>query len=275
MKTILISTDFSSAAKNAADYAAQLSRTTGSPLVLFHAWSIPALSAESLTIPVTVEDLEQITTEALLEEAGRLEKTWGVKAEQVQKAGFASDEIEICAAEKEAGIVVMGMAHREKIEQVFGSVATSVLHRSKFPALIIPEHVSFSPPKTFLFATDLQSQSDWHELDMLAEVAAHLQVGIHILNAVQEKHPVEANQSSLGIQLEQRLKEFPHSWHFPTDGDVVHAITQTAKEIEADWIAIVPHKRSWFKQLFHHSVSSELAFNANCPILALPEGKAK
>jgi len=86
-----------------------------------------------------------------------------------------------------------------------------------------------------------------------------------------EEHAALVEESRQGIKLEERLKNVPHSWHFPSDGDVVHAISKTAKEISADWIAIVPHKRPWLKQLFHHSISNELAYNSNYPVLTLPE----
>lgn len=271
MKSIIISTDFSPAAKNAADYAAQLSKNLDCSLVLFHAWSVPPLSAESLAVPVTIADLEQSTIMALHEEAGRLKKLWGVHVIVKENAGFAADEIGVCAEENQAGLVVMGMSHRNKLGRVLGSVATSFLHKNKFATLIIPEQINYSAPKTLLFATDLNTKRDWHEFDLLEELAGHWHAGIHILNAVAEEQMAEVNQSRDGIKLEQRLKNVPHSWHFPNDGDVVHAISKTAKEISADWIAVVPHRLSWFQQLFHHSISNELTFNSDYPVLALPE----
>jgi nucleotide-binding universal stress UspA family protein len=272
MKTIVIATDFSAAAKNAADYAAQFSKDTGALLVLFHCWTIPLLSSESFAVPITVNDLENVAAHSLREEAQRLQKAWGIMPEQKHKAGFAAEEIVTCAEENKAEMVIMGMSHRAKIERVFGSVATSFLHQNKFPALIVPEHVAYKRPKVLLFATDLQTKKDWKEFDLLSELASHFLAGIHILNAVQEEHLAEVNQSRSGIKLEQRLKDVPHFWHFPMDGDVVHAISKTAKEISADWIAVVPHQLPWFRQLFHHSVSSEIAFNSDYAVLALPEG---
>ena len=60
MKTIFVATDFSDAALNATDYAAQLSKTTGSRLVIFHTWALPALSEGAVVIPTIMADIEKV-----------------------------------------------------------------------------------------------------------------------------------------------------------------------------------------------------------------------
>ncbi len=275
MKTILITTDFSESAKNAADYAAQLSKITSSPLILFHSWSIPVMSSESFSVPISLDELEKSALYTLHTEAKRLQKKWGVHVETEQKPGFASEEIANCARENKVGLIIMGMEHRNKIGRVLGSVSTSLLHQNEFPILIVPSNIAYSRPHIFLFATDLHSKSEWQEFDLLADLATHFHAGLHILNAVEKEYAGNVSESQLGIRLEERLKNFSHTWHFPSDGDVVHAISKTAKEVSADWIAVVPHQLPWFKNLFHHSISSELTYSSNCPILALPERSVK
>jgi nucleotide-binding universal stress UspA family protein len=274
MKPILIATDFSSAAQNAADYAVQLSKITASPIFLFHAWSLPVMSSETLIMPVTMEEIEKSQITALNEEAKRLKKKFGVKAEIIQRAGFASDEIVDCAAEIKAGMVVLGTQHKNKIGRILGSVATTFIHKNKIPALLVPENSSFSKPSVFLFATDLHISPEWKELDLLSEMATEMKATIHILNAVQENQLANVEESVAGIRLEGHLKNIPHSWHFPDDGDVVESIVKTGKEISADWIAVIPHRLSWVKQLFHKSIANRLAFETDYPILALPEQQA-
>ncbi len=271
MKTILIATDFSPTAKNAADYAAQLSKTTSSSLVLFHSFSLPPMAGDTIVLPISIDELEGGSNLALNQEAKRLQKLWKVKVEVKQKMGFASDEIGICARECSAQLVVLGMQPQNKINRFLGNVTTSFLHKNQFPTLIIPENVPYKHPSIFLFATDLHSEVNLMGFNVLIELVGNFGGGIHVLNVVREKQIVNAAESRVGIILEEQFKNFPHHWHFPNDGNVVHAISKTANEISADWIAVVPHKLPWFKQLFHHSVSNELAFSTNYPILALPE----
>jgi nucleotide-binding universal stress UspA family protein len=274
MKSIFIATDFSDAAKNAADYAAQLSKITGSSLVVFHAWSLPAVSGETLAFSLTISDLEKDQQKAIQAEVHRLKKKWGVKVEGFQKMGFAADEIAHACKEHELACVVMGMRFHNNVGKFFGSVTTAFIHQNIIPVLIVPEKVHFEKPKHILLATDLNTDSDWHELDTLKEFSEKLNTNIHILNVREKEYATNAIESRAGIRLEARLKNITHSWHFHKDGNVVDEIFKTANEVSADWLALVPHRLPWGKNLFHSSVSSETAFTSTRPLLALPEHKS-
>ena len=56
MKTILVATDFSPAATNAANYAAEMARVIDANLLLLHVYQIPVGYLE-VPIPVSLEDL--------------------------------------------------------------------------------------------------------------------------------------------------------------------------------------------------------------------------
>lgn len=271
MKSILLATDFSDAAKNAADYAAQLSKITGSTLVIFHVWSLPAIGGETITIPLTLIDIEKDKDAAIVAEADRIEKAWGVHAAAYHKMGFAAEEIIAACKDHGSAIAVLGMRHHTKVGKIFGSVSTAFIHQNKIPGLIIPENVKFATPKITLLATDLHTQGDWHEIDALKELAKKMSMKIHILNVREKENVTAEEESRAGIRLESRLKDVSHSWHFHGDNNIAEAIAKTADEVSADWISVVPHRLPWAKQLFHSSVTNKLAFDASRPLLALPE----
>ena len=271
MKPIIVATDYSPAAKNAADYAAQLAKTTSSRLIVFHAWTLPAVTGEGMLLPVTIDNLEDDHSAAVKAEAIRLEKDWGIPVESWQSAGFAADELAACCRENNARLVVMGMEHRGGVGRLFGSVTTAFIGKKLIPVLVVPENATFSYPKTMLLATDLHTSGDWQELEMLKEIAERFGSDIHILNAVEEAHVPGVQESLSGIRLEGRLREVPHTWHFADEGDVFQAISHTATEISADWIVVIPHRHPWLQQLFHASLTKKLAFESTRPLLALPE----
>ncbi|HET6989767.1 MAG TPA: universal stress protein [Bacteroidia bacterium] len=275
MKSILVATDFSDAAKNATDYAAQLSKITGSTLVIFNTWALPPLTEGAVVVPTIMTDIEKAKDDAMLEETERIEKMWDVRASASHTMGFATEEIAYAAKLHGAAIVVVGMRQHNKIGKILGSVSTQLVHLNKFPVLVIPEKTGFHQPKTLLFATNLHTEQDWHEVDALKELAKKLHSGLHILN-VREKEKVHtADESHAGIRLESRLKDISHSWHFPEDGDIVHAISKVSDEIGADWLVLIPHHLPWIQQLFHQSVTNKVAFVATKPLLALPERKVR
>jgi nucleotide-binding universal stress UspA family protein len=273
MKTIFVATDFSDAANNATDYAAQLSKITGSRLVIFHAWALPALTEGAVVIPTIISDIEKAKDEQMLSETDRVEKLWGVQAAASHTMGFANEEILYAAKLHGAGLIVVGISKHNKLGKILGSVSTSLVHANKYPVLIIPQQAEFHSPKTILLAINLHTDHDWHELDAIHELSVKLKTGIHVLNVREEKHTHNADESRAGLRLESRLKDIPHSWHFPEDGDVPHTIAKTAEKVGADWTVVVRHQLPWIQQLFHKSVTHEIAFTTAKPLLALPEKK--
>lgn len=271
MKPIFLATDYSHASMNAGDYAAQLALAAGSELIIFHSWQMPMPAFETPVFPSAIEELGKVQAAAVKAEADRISSKWAVKTKAIHQMGMAADEIETASSESGAGIVVVGMKHPNAIGQVLGSVATVHLRQTKLPVLIVPENVSYHRTRICLLATDLHTRNDWHELDALLELTKQFHTGIHILNVVGENEVIGEDSGHSGIRLENRLKDIPHSWHFPVDGDIVSAVGKTADKVEADWIAVVPHRSGWFRDLFHSSVTKKLAFKSSRPLLVLPE----
>lgn len=271
MKPIFLATDYSHASMNAGDYAAQLAKATGSELIVFHSWQMPMPAFETPVFPSAIEELEKTQQAAVQSESDRISSKWGIKAKFIQQMGLAADEMEAAAIKSGAGIIVLGMKHPNVAGQILGSVATVHLRQTKLPVLIVPENSTYHRTKICLLATDLQTRNDWHELDALLELTKQFHTGIHILNVVGEKDVIGEDSGRSGIRLENRLKDIPHTWHFPVDGDIVQAVGTTADKVEADWIAVVPHRTSWFRDLFHSSVTKKLAFQSSRPLLVLPE----
>ena len=73
MYTILCPTDFSTGARRAAEFAADLAKAWNAPLVLVHAYEVP--QSENLAAARLLEEVKALTEESLLREAKRLEGT--------------------------------------------------------------------------------------------------------------------------------------------------------------------------------------------------------
>ncbi|HET6990024.1 MAG TPA: universal stress protein [Bacteroidia bacterium] len=272
MRPILVATDYSPAANHAADYAAQLAKATGARLELFHSWMTPVIGGETLAVPYPIIDLEDSQKKAIVNEGIRLEKKWSIQVTPTETVGFAVDEIENFCQQVKPSFVVFGMRHTDPIEQIFGSTVTAFIKRDKFPVLVVSERAKFKVPKKILLATDLVTKAGWHELDMLKELAAQFNSVIHIMNAISEKvEHIEISNSAAGHRLEKVLKDYPHSWHYESDGDILHSVYKICDEIHADWIAAIPHRMNWIQRLFNKSTTRGLAFNSNIPLLVLPE----
>ncbi|HEU4716570.1 MAG TPA: universal stress protein [Bacteroidia bacterium] len=274
MKPLVIAIDYSPAGRNAAEYGVQLAKQLQMPVFLFHSYALPVLSGESVAVPVSPEEIEQSQAEAIRDEAGRLEKKYGVKIATGQSMGFAAEEIGEFAKAHSAGLIVAGMQHPNTAGKILGSVTTALIGEAEFPVLVVPENATFAAPKNILFATDLKTNSEWKELDFLKELNAKQGVQIHIVNAVSKDHVPDQAESIEGIHLENKVKEISHDWYFPENDHLPEAIAETAVKVKAEWIAVVHHRLPVMKQVFHRSSAKKLAFNLTLPMLALPEKHA-
>src|SRR5688572_4001116 len=95
MKTILVPTDFSAAALNAAIYAADMAKVTNSKLVLFHVCHIPVVTPNGAELIIPLEVIEKSALKDLEEVKLQIRKIHGneLVIECTSKVGLATDEI--------------------------------------------------------------------------------------------------------------------------------------------------------------------------------------
>lgn len=271
MKPIVFATDYSDAAQSVMHYAAELAKASGSELCLFHVWSMPVMVAEGAVVPVDMDELEQAEDKKISTLAATLAAEYGIIVSGKASPGFAVDEILEFVGRSEAGMVVMAMKKLGPVDRLFGSVATSFMRESKVPVLIVPDGTAFKKPQIILLTTDLHTKNDWHELDVLKEIVKYFHCGLHVLNTHSTDQEANTEEAKAGLRLEQRLQQIPHVWHLSESNDIISAVTKLVNEVDADWVAAVPHKLGFWQGLLHRSVSKDVAVKVDKPVLILPE----
>lgn len=268
MKTILVPTDFSDAANNAAAYAAHMAKAMQARIHLFHAYHFPVPPTD---IPVLVEpyQLQKENGELLRNEANRLKKIANVEIKCITRLGMAVDEI--LEEQKSADFIVMGMRGAGKLkETILGSIATATLRKAEIPVLVIPENVAYKRPEKIVFACDYLPGTDMHNLDILKEFGSV----VYVVNVTHKEEAVTLN-ISVEERLENELKDLEHFYYFPEKEDKVEAINEFAKIKQADMIAVIPHHYNLMERLFHKSMSKKMAFHTRLPMLALPDNRKR
>lgn len=266
MKTILVPTDFSDAANNAAEYAVQMAKEMQARILLLHVYHLPVPPPLSDT-PILIEpyQLQKENGIVLREEARRLKKIARVEITCVTRLGMAVDEI--LEEERNADFIVMGMRGAGKFEEtILGSIATATFRKAKIPVLVIPQNVKYKHPEKIVFACDYLPGMDMHSLDVLKEFGS----AVYVVHVTHQEEPAALN-AGVEERLENKLSEMEHFYYFPEKKDTVEAINEFAKVKQADMIAVVPHHYNLMERLFHKSMSKTMAFHTRLPLLALPD----
>lgn len=183
MKMILIPTDFSLAAKNAARYAMHLAKEMHANIKLCNAVMVPVEVplAAYVTVPL-------VTFEAMEEAAqGELKRTANKMAEldQIETAsdtyhpvidyevgiGSVSYVVTNLVHNYKVNLVVMGMTGASGVMHfLFGSNSRAMVEATNFPVLFVPFDASYRKLNKIAFATDL-SKADITVIHVLAGFA--------------------------------------------------------------------------------------------------------
>ena len=140
MKPILLATDGSPTAAEAAAKAIELAEALDAPLLIATVWH---LSYEPIGMfgPV-LPDLDLVASKEAEEIVGRAAeaaRAAGLEYETVVRRGFPAQELCAIADEADAQLIVLGSHGWGTMRRaIFGSVSTSVLHHAGRPVLVVP-----------------------------------------------------------------------------------------------------------------------------------------
>ena len=147
MKTILIATDFSPAARNASLYGIELANALKAKIILFNAFdSRVSTSSDPKKRKLRYEALME-SDKRLLEEAGFLDPEHEIM-EVICDEGVAYRSIMDVANEKKVDCIVVGRkGNGNAIKDLFGSTATALTQNSNITLVVVPENANFEKNK--------------------------------------------------------------------------------------------------------------------------------
>lgn len=141
LKRILMATDFSDASAAAFQWAADLAQRIAVPLLLTHIVTPVTVPARWRSYVAEVDEERAQQARAGLDTLSRdLPGTVGCQA--VVSIGRPADSIASIAEEREAGLIVMGLAGQQGARAPHpGSIAYGVVSLAQVPVLVVPAHV--------------------------------------------------------------------------------------------------------------------------------------
>jgi len=263
MKTLVCPVDFSDTSENAAHYAARIARDLNAELVLAHALHVPILDAQ--TPPVAVKDMmdqQQLENSKKLDElASRIKSTVGGDIRTWQTFGLVVDMIREISDETSIFLVVMGTrGATNAIDKWVGTTSSDVMARCELPMLIVPDGAIYTGWPKVGYATDFKRDSDDTILDF-QELVRPMGSDLTILHVAKNK--VDADE------LLAVVKHFELHASVVTlsSEDVTQELNDYVWENDLHLIGLKRHKRNFIQNLFHKSITKELAISSKMPVL--------
>lgn len=274
METILIATDFSPAGRNATHYGFEFAKAIKAKVILFNAYQFPAAHPESL-VYYPVNDLEKSNYRQLAIEAETIDPHARVALETQSRQGPVIDSILTVAHENNASFIIVGMKkHGKEIRKYFGSTVTFLKKKSFIPIIVVPEEANFSIPKKIALASDINNDTNYHILHPLKKIAEMFSSKLYVVHVIKKSmdEAVERLMRTSGITWS--LKSLQPVFKFPMNDNVTKAINDFVRGNAVDMVAVIPHEHDLMERIFTRSITKDLVFHTQIPLLILPSPHA-
>ena len=281
MKNILIPTDFSENAWNAARYAIELFKNERCVFHVLNTYT-PAI-ANSRFMAAAMEG-------GMLENGAQLSSKKGLQNfitrvgdkfnnpkhsfKTISSFSFLADEIKETIEEYYIDLVVMGTKGASGIEEVFmGSNTVRIIKSVKnCPVLVVPQNFKFVTPTEIAFATDFNRFYTKSELKPLVEIAKAFHATIRIVNVQYKiKALTELQKFNLSM-LRKYLGSVAHYVHTVSElNSISTSLEVFTQELDIHLLAMLNYQHSYMEKMTREPVVKRLTFHTQIPLLVLPE----
>ncbi len=272
MKTIILATDYSSAASNAANYAADMAVTLKAGLLLLNVPIFPLMYSDMppLNLPGEIMENAQGTLNELRRQLEK--KTSGkIRIEtQVQMGSFFTELKTVCESVRPFA-VVMGSQGTTSAERLFfGSNTVFAMEHLMWPIIAIPQKAKFSGIKRIVLACDFKKVVNTTPVNEIEELVKSLDAKFYVINigASKEHGPEMVFQSGL---LQSMLENLQPEYHFVTGWDIDQGVLDFCENNNINMIIMIHKRHSLLDKLLQKSHTKELILHSYLPVMALHE----
>jgi len=282
MKSILILTDFSDNALNAAELGVRLSAKLETNLLLFNTY-VTNSAVPFVGEPWVAEDIFWGDDDS----KDNLNKLAAALKVDVENLGPGDHKPAIYCdnGEGKLGVIIPGIIQKHHVEMIlmgarafnpdddglFGSDLNSTIQKSSRPVLVVPSKINLDQLHKVIFATDFD-ESDILAINYLIKLGHLLNFKLEIIH-VTHQDKTERRKSQKEIELEEhvsRLKYPEIIYHRIKGDDVAENILRIYKESGAGLLAMVHHQHSFIMRLLHESTTKKILDNQEVPLMIFP-----
>ncbi|WP_029038725.1 universal stress protein [Salinimicrobium xinjiangense] len=282
MKNILLPTDFSQNSFNAISYTIDMFRDEKVKFTLLHAYKVFEYYEKSMLAAQPgqqslekakkeVEDELEELKESLQEEAGK-EHQFKTTTHNLLLVDAIKKELK----KQKPYLISIGTQGRTGAKEVvYGSNTLNVMEEiEKCPILAIPAHAGFKPPKEIVLANSFKIELTSVDLEFLVGLARKFGSAIRILH-ISEEGGLNQYQHYNRKQLQEKLAEVKHSFHYLEYLSVPMGIYSFSESRGSDIIAFVNKKHSLIENMLLNPLYRNLAHFSKVPVLVLHHPQIK
>lgn len=277
MKNILVPTDFSATALNAAKYALHLAEQINAPkIILYNAYQAPvALDPMAMAPAVLLLDEEQLRTssmEALEHFRNTLKADCpsNCSMELFCEYALLNNGLDQVCEKTGSGLIVMGITGGGLLEEtLIGSNTILVSKHSTKPVIIVPKSAVFKKIEKVAMACDFRSVIDTTPVEPIRDLLKLTGAKLMVLNIDQTREHFDPEIPFQSKMLDELFQSNYPEYHFIEQDDFMEGVHSFVLENKIDLLITIPKKHGFFDQLFHRSHTKQMAFHVHVPLMVV------
>jgi nucleotide-binding universal stress UspA family protein len=274
MYKIIIATDFSKAAMNAAESAMKLAAVLNSEVLLLHAYSVPLSPPESFVI-VSSDEIKTIAEQFLRKEMDRLRQIEKLNISfKAVEGDWISAIHEITMDDREYLLITGNKMKKNKIEYVFGDSNTDLMNRLKIPVLMIPEKWEFKKINKMVLALEKSTDFNLSSVDFISKLGLLFPVKLFIVKVLEPNETIMDELSFRSSLLTSKLKHMGLEYVFPRSSNPASELETFVKDQDIDLLVLQSHQHHFIDRLFNRSEARKLVSHSAIPVLLFPSLKS-
>lgn len=271
MKTILVATDFSTSAVNAANYAADMALAINANLLLVYIYQLP-VSYNDVGIPVNAGDFMDDAEKDLLDLKKQLSERTGNKVNihtEVRTGVFFRRELTSVCENVKPYAVIMGSQGTTAAEHLFfGSHTVYAMKHLTWPLIVVPHGFTFSAVKKILLACDYHNVLSTVPLEEIKALVKDFSAELHVLNTCKDNAGSPNIESESGL-VQEMLQPLKPEYHIITSEYTDQAIMNFAEKNKIDLLIVLPKRHDLLDKLIHKSHSKQMILYCHVPVMVL------
>jgi nucleotide-binding universal stress UspA family protein len=281
MKTYLVPIDFSEAAFNAANFAAELSKQSDvTDIILMNAYYI-SFYETMFPDPNMMMLREQEIEESAKDRIHQLEKL----KKKLQKQVREGVQIHIRLNRSHLLRAVIDTVSRDNVDVVIlGSIGNSsepgsgigshvikISKASPAPVIVVPPNYRYKLIDEAVIACDFKKVKQSIPLQVLHKLLGSQAIKLLVVNIDPTGKHDGADPELLAEEtaLHEMLQSFKTQYYYINKPDVISGVLEFADEHNAQMVIALPHTYSFLQSVLHSSISQQLATTSSVPVLLL------
>ncbi|WP_026898248.1 universal stress protein [Daejeonella oryzae] len=270
MKTIILATDFSPSAMNAANYAADMALSVNAELLLLHIYQTPviyyeipvALTKDSLLVD-SENFLHKLREQLKIKTNGKL----SVHAE-VRTGVFFQELKEVCERVNPYTVIMGSQGTTAADRLIFGSHTVYAMQNLTWPLIAVPSNAKFSSIKKIGLACDFDNVVDTIPLDEIKSMVNDFKAELHVINTGKNKEYKPEIVFESGM-LQELLAPLKPEYHLITHDNTDEGIMNFAEKNDFDLLIIIPKRHTLMEKLVHKSHTKNLVLHSHVPVISI------